>query len=138
MKLNTRRLEEQDYSTLCKWWEDWGFKPIPKDFLPENGTGGMMILDKDIPVCAGFLYTSNAKLAYINFIISNKQYRKKPHRTNAIELLLNSLITICNNTGLKYIYANNNNKYLIKHFEKLGFNKTTNNMTELIKIISWE
>ena len=101
MKLNTRRLEEQDYSTLCKWWKDWGFKPIPKDFLPENGTGGIMILDKDIPVCAGFLYTSNAKLAYINFIISNKQYRKKPHRTNAIELLLNSLMTICNNKGLK-------------------------------------
>ena len=135
MKLNIRRLNNEDYSELVKWWKDWGFKAPNKDFLPENGTGGIIVMDENNPVCAGFLYTSNSKVAWINLIISNKNYRKKPQRKKALLLLIKSLLEICKNTNIKYIYSNNNNKHLVAHFEFLGFTKTTDRMTELIKII---
>ena len=135
MKFNVRRLEESDYETLVKWWEAWGWQPISKDFLPGQGTDGIIIFDKKIPICAGFLYTTNSKIGWINFIVSNKEYRKKPQRKKAIILLLKSLIALCKDANIKYIYSNNNNNHLINHFESLGFNKTTDKMTELIKII---
>ena len=134
MKLNTRRLKIEDYSTLIQWWKDWGLKAPHRDFLPEQGTGGIIVNDGNVPVCAGFLYTSNARVAWINLIISNKKYRKKPERKQSILILLKSLLEICKNTNIKYIYSNNDNKHLIKQFEDLGFTKTTDKMTELIKI----
>ena len=55
MTLNIRPLNETDYDeTLVGWWKDWKWDAPPKDFLPENGSGGMIVLDGDEPVCAGF------------------------------------------------------------------------------------
>ena len=47
MELNTRLLKEEDWETLCKWWESWPkWVNPPKSFLPDNGTGGLMV-EKD-------------------------------------------------------------------------------------------
>ena len=81
MSFNIRPLNENDYdSILVGWWEDWKWTPPGKDFLPDNGMGGIMVLDEEIPVCAGFMYTTNSKVAWIDWIVSSKEYRKKPHR----------------------------------------------------------
>ena len=38
MKLNIRRIEDQDYSTLKKWWDAWPEWQAPlKTFLPDTG-----------------------------------------------------------------------------------------------------
>ena len=51
-----RQLQEGDYENiLVNWWKDWGWEPPQKDFLPEDGKGGMIIYDGDTPVCAGFI-----------------------------------------------------------------------------------
>ena len=56
----------KDYPTLVKWWEDWGWEAPSKDFLPDNGKGGIMILDGDVPICAGFTYVTNSKVAWVD------------------------------------------------------------------------
>ena len=78
MIFDIRPLEVGDYETiLMEWWKDWGWTPPPKDFLPQEGTGGMMVLDPDgTPICAGFIYITNSKVCLIEFIVSNKKYRK--------------------------------------------------------------
>ena len=38
MELNIRRLNDEDYSALVKWWDTWPeWQAPPKDFLPDTG-----------------------------------------------------------------------------------------------------
>lgn len=133
MDLTYRIIEEGDYTEiLSKWWIDWGFLPIPEDFLSETG---IIIYDGDIPVCAGFAYSTNSYVALVNWIISNKEYRVKPNRKKALDLLVEKLTYICEDAGFKYIFVNNNNPQLISRFKNHGYMVGTDNSTELIKKI---
>jgi hypothetical protein len=136
MSFIIRPLNENDYEDiLVKWWKDWGMNPIERDFLPDGGMGGIMVLDKEEPVCAGFIYTTNSKVSWVNWIISNENYRKKPQRKEAIKLLLSNLVKECKKNGSKYIFSNNNSNNLIEYFVNDGFIKGCTNSTELIKMI---
>ena len=104
--LTTRALSESDYDEiLVGWWNDWGWTPPMKDFLPENGRGGLMVMDGDEPVCAGYIYITNSKAAWCDWIISSKTYRKKPQRREALRMLVESLTNVCKEQGYKYTYA---------------------------------
>ena len=81
MKFNIRKLNSLDYdSILVKWWKDWRWTAPPKDFLPENGEGGFIVYDNDIPVCAGYIYMTNSKVGWCDWIISNFEYKNKKKR----------------------------------------------------------
>lgn len=136
MALIIRPLNENDYdTTLVQWWRNWGWEPIDKEFLPEDGKGGLMVLDDEEPVCAGFMYATNSKVAWVDWIVSSDTYRKKPERSEAIKLLVETLTNICRNTGHKYSYA------LIKHpglselYEELGYVKGDKQVSEMIKLL---
>ena len=78
MEFNIRKLNSTDYKDiLVGWWEDWGWEPPAKDFLPDDGEGGLIVLDNDTPVCAGFIYITNSKVAWVDWIISNKKLHKE-------------------------------------------------------------
>ena len=50
MKFNIRKLTENDWDTLVSWWGDWpGWVNPPKDFLPDNGTGGCLLYTSPSP-----------------------------------------------------------------------------------------
>jgi len=135
MEFNIRQLNPSDYDDiLVGWWKDWGWKEAPaKDFLPNDGQGGVIVFDNDTPVCAGFLYVgSNAQVAWIEWIVSNKKV--KENRKEALNYLLESLILYCKELNMKYVFASNNNIHLINRFEELGFIKGSTS-TELIKKI---
>jgi|TARA_B110000977_G_scaffold33369_1_gene44469 hypothetical protein len=133
MKLKLRRLEESDYDTLVTWWKDWKWEAPPRDFLPENGTGGFMVSNNDSDICAGFIYLTNSKIAWIEFIISDKQY-KEEDRNEAIQFLINSLSGVAEETGAKYGYAILKNKSLMKYYEEANFTVTSDKNTEMITI----
>lgn len=134
MELYIRELNETDYDEiLVGWWKDWGWNAPPKDFLPRDGRGGIMIMDEDIPVCAGFMYLSNSKLSCVDFIISNRNYKKKPQRKQSIDLLIAALTQICKDSGSKYVFALLKHSGLIGVYEKLGYVKGDNYTAEMIK-----
>jgi hypothetical protein len=136
MEFNIRPLGETDYEDiLVGWWKDWKWTPPPKDFLPSDGKGGVMVLDNDIPVCAGFVYMTNSKVAWVDWIISNREYKKKPQRKEALDLLITTLTNICKDTGNKYCYALIKNKSLIKTYETLGYTSADNYTQEMIKVL---
>ena len=85
--LMVRDLNEKDYDILTGWWKWWRWSIPEKDFLPGNATSGLMIEKNNIPIVAGFIYTSNSSLCYLDWIISNPKYREKD-RKQAIELLI--------------------------------------------------
>ena len=48
MELSIRKLKESDWDTLVslwKMWPEWKQHPT-KDLLPENGTGGLIVVEK--------------------------------------------------------------------------------------------
>jgi hypothetical protein len=136
MGLNIRELNENDYDEiLVGWWEQWGWEPPQRDFLPNDGKGGVIVYDEDVPVCAGFMYITNSKVAWVDWIISNKEYTKKPQRKDAIKLLVSELTKICKLTGSKYSYALIKNESLINTYEDLGYIQGSTYTKEMIKIL---
>ena len=132
MDFDVRPLNDTDYDNLLKgWWEDWGWKAPPKDFLPESG---YMVMDGDTPVCAGFLYYTNASVVLLEFIISNKSYRKKPERTEAIQFLINFLTEMCRLSDKKYVFSMLKSIPLIDKYEKAGYVKGDKHAQEMIKV----
>ncbi|MHA2351458.1 MAG: hypothetical protein ACXADL_17720 [Candidatus Thorarchaeota archaeon] len=56
MELKARRLTSKDYDTIVEWWKSWPeWQPLPKEMLPENGTGGIIIEKENEPIVAGVL-----------------------------------------------------------------------------------
>jgi hypothetical protein len=136
MELEIRHLNERDYEEiLVGWWEQWNWEPPVKDFLPDDGKGGIMIYDGETPICAGFIYITNSKVAWVDWIISNKEYRVKNKRREAIKLLIESLTNICKNTGSKYAYALIKNQSLIQTYKEFGYIKGDSYTSEMIKIL---
>jgi hypothetical protein len=136
MALDIRILNSSDYDEiLVGWWKDWGWDPPQKDFLPSDGAGGCIVFDEDTPVCAGFMYITNSKAVWIDWIISNKNYRKKPERKEAIKLLIDTITNISRNLGNKYAYALIKHSGLIESYEELGYVKGDSYTHEMIKIL---
>lgn len=135
MELTIRPLSESDYQgILVGWWADWGWVPPQVDFLPQDGTGGIMVMDGEEPVCAGFMYATNSAVAWVDWIISSKTYREKPKRKEAIELLILTLTEIAKQSGFKYVYALLKSSSLIEVYKEIGYVKG-DSATEMIKVL---
>lgn len=133
--MEIRFLTDTDYdNTLVKWWEDWRWTAPLKECLPENGTCGMMVTSNGVEVCAGFVYFTNSKMAWVEYIISNKEYRGED-RSDCIEFLINTLCELVKDKGFSYIYASIKNNHLVKKYNNCGFISGDSNCQEMIKII---
>ena len=136
MALTIRELSEADYEDiLVGWWKDWKWIPPQRDFLPDNGKGGIIVYDGDVPICAGFMYLSNSKLAWVEWIVSNKKYTNRVLRKDAIELLVSKLTEICKMVGCKYVYALIKHPSLINTYKSLGYTKGDSYTSEMIKVL---
>ena len=134
--MNVRKLNSEDYENiLVGWWGDWGWPAPERDFLPEDGEGGLMVLDGDVPICAGIFYTTNSKAAWVDWIISSKTYNIKPTRKEAIRLLIQSLTQECKNNGSKYTYALIKHPSLIDVYKEVGYIQGDSYTTEMIKLL---
>jgi hypothetical protein len=132
--LTVRKLNSTDYENiLVGWWNDWGWTPPAKDFLPESGEGGIIVYIDEEPICAGFMYITNSSVAWVDWIISSRTYREKILRRVALKTLIERLTHACSISGSKYIYALLKNQSLIKVYEEEGYAKSEGFTTEMIK-----
>jgi hypothetical protein len=136
MELTIRNLNESDYhNILVDWWIQWNWEPPKRNFLPDNGKGGIIVYDGETPVCAGFIYITNSDVSWVDWIISNKEYKNKDKRREAIILLIASLTNIAKDSGAGYAYALIKNNSLIKTYEDLGYIKGDTYTSEMIKLL---
>lgn len=132
--LTIRALTEQDYHhTLCVWWKQWGWTPPPIDFLPDGGKGGIIVMDAETPICAGFMYLTNSKVAWVDWIISNKEYRLKGKRKKALLELINCLTQMCKVSGSSYSYALIKHQSLVNLYKEAGYTEGDSYSSEMIK-----
>ena len=134
MELQVRKLEETDWDTLVNWWKWWRWPVMPKGFLPDNGTGGLMAYKEDTPIVAGFLYFTNSDGVLLEWIVSNPDYREKD-RKEALELLISTAEETCKLAGKKHMFSIGRNKHLIETHKKLGWTVDKSPSYELIKNI---
>lgn len=136
MDFSYRFLKEGDYeNTLVKWWKDWRWpSPPSKSMLPQDGLCGIMIVKGDIDVCAGFLFLTNSKSAWVEYVISNFEY-KETDRHEALLLLIDTLSMIARDKGCELIFTSLKNDSLIEKYEKSGYIKGSDKCTEMIKIL---
>ena len=134
MKLNARKLIDTDYDVLVDWWKCWRWPAIPKNFLPDNGTSGIMIQKENTPIVAGFIYYTNSDAVLVEWIVSNPKY-KEHDRKEAIEMLLKTIETICKEQGKKYMFSIGRNQSLINTHKKLGWNVDNKSSYEIAKKI---
>jgi len=129
-------LKPGDYDDiLVGWWKDWRWTPPSRDFLPLNGEGGFMIYDDDIPVVAGFLYLTNSKVAWCEFVVSNINYKDKEKRKEAMVSLLYSLEILAKANGKKFLYSVMSNQSLINIYKECGYVESSSGFKEMIKIL---
>jgi hypothetical protein len=120
MELKLRALQESDWGTLQNWWKTWKWPEIQKELLPLNGIGGLMIYKEDQLIAAGFLYLSNSKVAWLDWIISNPEYRDKDRKEALSELII-GLEEVAKQQGYSIIISIARNKSLIETHKKLGY-----------------
>lgn len=126
-----RILQLTDYKTLENWWKWFRFPAPPKEFLPQGGTGGIMVMKDGIEICAGFIYFTNSKLAWLEYIVSNPEYRDSD-RESAIQFLIYTLTDMAKKKGYGGVFTSLKNQRLIKHYEACGYLKSINNTTEMV------
>ena len=120
-KLITRNLKESDWDTLVKWWDSWPDWTAPsKDFLPDNGTGGLMVEKNGRPIVAGFIYKTNSSSVLLEWIVSDPEYRDND-RSQAVELLITEAEKTTKKLGYNYMFTIGRNKRLIETHKKLGW-----------------
>jgi len=136
MEFNIRKLNGKDYNNiLINWWKAWRWTPPPKDFLPDNGKGGFIVFDKDIPVCAGYMYVTNSKVGWCDWVVSNFEYKDREKRKKALSLLVEVLSHTLKLSGCKYGYALLKSDSLIEVYENNGYIKADKYNAEMMKLL---
>jgi hypothetical protein len=132
--MNTRTLTESDYETLTDWWKAWDWPILVKDMLPDNGTGGIMVENEGENIVAGFLYWSNSKLVWLDWIISNPKVNRDI-RQEAIKKLILTAEHMTKEAGSKYMMSISRSNSLLKTHEQMGWNVDKTPSHEMVKII---
>jgi hypothetical protein len=128
--MDFRYIEQSDYETLVDWWKFWKFPAPPIEMLPDSG----VIVNKNgVDICAGFIYFTNSKTCWIEFIVSNPNVRQKEDRREAIISLIDILCSIGKNNGYTIAYTSLKNQSLQNKYLECGFIEGSKNCNEYIK-----
>lgn len=118
-------LNEEDYAVVCGMMNGWGMNALHRRMLSENGA----IISKDgIDACSGWLYQSDSKIAWIEWVVMNKEAPKEI-RTGALDFLYETLFNRAKELGFEVIMSlSHENKFdnLLKgkDFKREKFTKT--------------
>ena len=132
MKLQVNLIEEGDYSKFCEWWK-WNRFPVPpREYLPNNGLGGLKITNENgIDICAGYLYETNSSLAWIEFIVASPEIKDKEVRKEALTDLIRYLTVYAQQKGFKGVFASIKSQSLIDKYIEVGYSASLPVHTEL-------
>ncbi len=137
-------LEDKDYDEFCKWWSFWRFPAPPKEALPGNGTGGIKVsyineFKEEIDVCAGFLYSTNSSLCWLEFVVSNPRVRDKKVRQECLSLLIEDICLKAKENGYGAVFSSLKNENLINKYKEVGFLSSNSKTTELtLNLNNWK
>lgn len=127
-----KHIEEKDLHTILSWFSQYkNWAAPPREALPDNGLGGVVIHKDGQLIVAGYLYKTNSKLALLEWVVANKEYREDD-RDDAVLLLVRVLKEVAGVEGFKHIFAFTQHEKLIEKYEEAGFVKSPSLSNELV------
>ena len=135
MKLESRQLKESDWETLQSWWKAWGWPEMSKDLMPLDGLGGLIIEKEGKPIASGFLYLTNSKVAWTEWIVSDPEYREHD-RIDALKLMVEGLEKVAIQAGCTIVLSVGRNKGLLNIHKELGYTVDDSPSYEISKKIA--
>jgi hypothetical protein len=117
--ITIRPIEEEDYILIDSWWKMLGKAPPPRKLLPEFGLHGLMACKDNKPIVCLYIYLTNSKFAYSDYMISDMNYKGKD-RFNIILELMNQAIGTAYNLGYEDFWFITKNKGMLKRCKALG------------------
>lgn len=110
---------DDDYATVSKWFESWGWPPMPKQFL---STTGIIVSNGGVDICAAWLYKTDSAACWAEHYISNREAPKEL-RGGAVQFLIEKLIEEGKNKGFQLMMSSVKQKGLIKKLLDAGCHK---------------
>ena len=120
MEYNIRKITKDDLLIIDDWWIGHKLTKPDRDLLPGQGLDGF-IIEKTNAIAACYIYLTNSKIAYIDFLISDPKY-KNNDRDDVIKTLITACVDIALNLGNKIVWATSENKGVINKCKENGFN----------------
>jgi hypothetical protein len=101
-----RAYTPSDYKDLEQWWKDQNWDPVPPSILPDLGF--------IVPgVAAGFLYTTNSTVAWMEWIVANPK-KTFEIRDEALNAVLKTIESRAKELGFSTILISTSNKRLLE------------------------
>ena len=117
--MTIRDITKEDYKVIDSWYLERNISVPALKFLPESGLGGL-ILEKEKPIAAAYVYTTNSKLGYIDFLISDPNY-KEEDRYDIILELFKELTQKAYDLGCEMVWAQSSIKGVTKRCQEIGW-----------------
>jgi hypothetical protein len=111
---------------VASWWGGHKWPVIPQDALPRTG---VVAFDGETGVCAAFLYETDSCMAWLEFVVSNPMYKKKPGRSDAVDMVIKNLMEKARG---KLVFSSTKHDRLLKRYVDAGFEVADLNVTHVI------
>lgn len=117
------------HSIVSKWWEAQKWPVIPLEMLSKNGL--LVETDDGRLACAGWLYSTDSKISWVEWIVANPDVRRE-ERSKALDYLIETLTTTARVLGFNTLFSSVKHPLLIDRMQKHGFHVTDKNMSNMI------
>ena len=114
-----RLIKEEDYEFINSWWKEIGEIPPPRKLLPENGLHGLIACKNDKPIACLYIYLTNSKFAYGDYLISDMNYKGRD-RFEIVLKLMNMAIGTAWELGCEDFWFITKSKGMLKRCKALG------------------
>lgn len=118
------------HPTLCVWWQDHGWPPIP---LVALRTMALLAEDGGKPLAAGFVYTaSTGSFAMLEWVVTNPAAAPLL-AFRAVNALVEFAVAECQRRGYAALFTTCRQAALGRVYEKNGFIKTDEGVTHYLR-----
>jgi len=117
--ITVRPIKEEDYVLINEWWKGIGKSPPRRSLLPENGLHGLMACKDGRPIVCTYLYLTNSKFGYCDYMISDLNYKGRDRFRIVLELMNISIGTAWE-LGCEDFWFITKNKGMLKRCKSLG------------------
>lgn len=114
---------------LIPWWSAWKFPVPPVKCLPERG---VIVSDEEGDLYGGFLYLTDGRIGWMEWVVSNKGASVK-RRRGALQYLVEVLSKMAKEEGMVLLFTSTVLGGFRNSLNKCGFMPGDSGMYQLIK-----
>ena len=117
--IKVRQVTMEDYKQIDSWYKKRGELRPKMIILPNDGLGGFVVEKDEKPIAVIYLYLTNSKMGYFDFLMSDPDYIKKD-RSEIIMSLFHYCTKKAILTGCECVFVTTAVTGVINKMKELG------------------